>query len=80
MLKNVPIGEFMKLPPIKDKVQHFFDKIPIVNAPKINYESCRSQSLRGKEVEEDPLIHIHSIIYERKIDGQPPIYLTLHIN
>ena len=29
--------------------------------------------------EKDPLVNIQSTIYERKNDGHPPFYLTLHI-
>ena len=79
-MQNVSLGELVKLPSIKDQVQQFFDNIPVANAPEIVYESCHIQSVRGREVEVDPPIQIHTVIYERKRRGHPPFYLTLQIN
>ena len=78
-MQSVPLSELVKLPIVKDQVQQFFNKIHIENTPKIAYDSCNIQSVRGREVEEDPPIHIHIAIYERKSGGHPPLYLTLHI-
>ena len=78
VMQSIPLSELVKFPIVKDQVQQFFDKIPI--APKIVYESCHIKSAKGREVEEYPLIYIHTAIYERRSGGHPPFYLTLHIN
>ena len=79
-MQNVSLSELVKLPSVKDRVLQFFDNIPVVNVPKIIYESCHIQSVIGREVEIDPPIKIHIAIYERKSGGHPPFYLTLQIN
>ena len=61
-MQNVPLSELVKLPMVKDQVQHFFDRIPIANTPRFAYESCHIQSVRGREVEEDPPIQLNSAI------------------
>ena len=79
-MQNVFLSELVKLASVKDQVQKFFDNIPVAIAPEIVYESCHIQSIRGREVEVDPPIQIHTTVYERKSGGHPPFYLTLQIN
>ena len=65
-MQNVSLSELVKLPSIKDQVQRFFHNIPVANALEIVYESCHVQSVIGREVEVDPPIQIHNVVYERK--------------
>ena len=76
VMQSVPLFELMKLSTIKEQVQEFFDKIPLKDEPKIDFGSCHGKIPSGKEVGEDPPIHIQSTIYKRKSGRHPPFYLT----
>ena len=70
------------MPSIRSQVEEFFDGISQDKTLEIALESSEIQNPSGIQLgkdEKDPPVNIQSAIYERKNDGHPPFYLTLHI-